>query len=255
MTKILIIGAGKVGTATNISLGNVADFHDPYKGIINSNFNDYDYAMICVDSVQKGPNDYHDLESVLNELNDSNYAGVVVIRSTVSPKKIQEWDNKFKFEYILFPEFLKQLSVDTLITDNAWIALLGGDIDIITKFADDVLIKHGYPAHKDSYRYVSKGEAALTKLSENTFLASKVILFHAIHQMCEKFGLSFEAVRDALVIDPRIGSSHSFAPSPDDGMLGFGGHCLPKDVLAAAEIDDTGYINSILETNRYLGRP
>ena len=53
-------------------------------------------------------------------------------------------------------------------------------------------------------------------------------------------------------MDSRIGIEHSVVPSPDDGKLGFGGHCLPKDIRAIAEIDQLGFFNNVLEINNKL---
>jgi UDP-glucose 6-dehydrogenase len=251
MKEILIIGAGKVGTATGISLGNMTDFHDPYKGIINNSFNNYKYIIICVDTVQTGPDDYNDLESVLSELSDYGYSGVVAIRSTVSPTKIDEWDYKYKLNYIMFPEFMPQRD-GALVVDSAWIAVLGGDIETSRSFANEVLIKHRYPAPVDSYRYVSRKEASIIKLADNAGLAAKLIYFNAIYRICESFESSYENVRDAIGLDARINKSHSIVPSPDDGLFGFGGHCLPKDLLAISAIDDLGFFDVVDSINKKL---
>jgi UDP-glucose 6-dehydrogenase len=250
MTNILIIGAGKVGTATNISLGNPADFHDPYKNIINDNFNKYEYIIVCVDTVQSGPDDYRDLESVLTELSGNEYRGTVVIRSTVSPTKIAEFDN-YGLNYIMFPEFMPQRD-GALVVDDAWIALLGGNEEATKKFANDILIKNKYPAPIASYRFVSKEEACIIKLADNAGLAAKLIYFNAIYKVCEELGASYENVRDAIGLDSRIGKAHSTVPSPDDGKFGFGGHCLPKDIKALAAIDKLGFFDAVDEINGRL---
>ena len=188
MSNILIIGAGKVGTATNISIGSQADFHDPFKGIINNDFNLYEYVIVCVDTVQSGPDDYHDLESVLLELSEYKYSGLVVIRSTVSPIKLEEWDQKYSINYMLFPEFMPQRD-GQLVTDNAWIAVLGGDYEDTTRFSKDVLIPNEYPADINTYRYVSKQEASIIKLADNAGLAAKLIYFNSIYRICKDWGL------------------------------------------------------------------
>jgi UDP-glucose 6-dehydrogenase len=53
-------------------------------------------------------------------------------------------------------------------------------------------------------------------------------------------------------MDNRIGGGHSIVPSPDDGMLGFGGHCLPKDLVAISEIDTLGLFKKISDINNHL---
>ena len=247
---ILIIGAGRVGTATNIAIGNVADYHDPYKGIVNDDFNKYEYAIVCVDSVKDGPDDYKDLESVLDSLTEQSYTGTVVIRSTVSPVKISKWDKKYFFDYIMFPEFMPQQK-GRLITDSTWAVVLGGNLKTTHKFATK-LYSNGYPGERESYRYVSKEEACIIKLADNAGLSAKLVYFNAIYKICEKFEASYENVRSVIGMDPRIGIQHSVVPSPDDGKFGFGGHCLPKDIKAIAEIDNLGFFNNVKNINDFL---
>jgi UDP-glucose 6-dehydrogenase len=249
--SILIIGAGKVGMATAISLGNNVDFHDPPQKMVVDDFNKYDYAIVCVDTTKDGPEDYRILESVLHEMNDIRYSGLVAIRSTVSPAKIGSWDKLYNLNYIMFPEFMPQRD-GKLVTDTAWIAVLGGREENTRDFADNVLIKHGYPADLNSYFYVSKEEAAIIKLADNAALSTKLTYFNMIYKICEDFGASYDVVRNAVGSDSRIGIAHSVVPSPDDGMFGFGGHCLPKDLLVIADLDKFGFFDKINEVNRKL---
>jgi UDP-glucose 6-dehydrogenase len=249
-TNILIIGAGKVGTATGLALKNNVTYHDPYKGIINNNYNDYEHVIVCVDTVQKGPDDYSDLDLVLDEIEGKNYSGVVVIRSTVSPIKVSEWDKKYSFSYIMFPEFMPQQE-GKLIIDKAWIVVLGGQKDQINVFGEKLYL-NGYPGEKNIYRYVTKEEACIIKLANNAGLSAKLTYFNAIYKICEKFEASYEDVRNAVGMDVRIGIEHSIVPSPDDERFGFGGHCLPKDIKAIAEIDDLGFFKSIEKINNKL---
>jgi UDPglucose 6-dehydrogenase len=59
-------------------------------------------------------------------------------------------------------------------------------------------------------------------------------------ELAGRLGVSWEPVRQALVLDPRIGDGHLRVPGPD-GQRGFGGSCLPKDMAAlvalGAEVD------------------
>lgn len=250
LTGILIVGAGKVGTATGLSLGNNVSYHDPYKGIVNDNYRDYEHVVICVDTFQKGPKDYVDLESVLDELENRKYNGVAVIRSTVSPIKISEWDRRYSFEYIMFPEFMPQQE-GRLITDEAWTVVLGGRKEQTTAFGSK-LYSNGYPGEREIYRHVSKEEACIIKLADNAGLSAKLTYFNAVYKICEKFGVSYETVRNAIGMDSRIGIQHSVVPSPDDGKFGFGGHCLPKDIRAIAEIDELKFFEAVSKINDNL---
>jgi UDPglucose 6-dehydrogenase len=249
--NILIIGAGKVGTATGIALSNAVDYHDPYKGIINNSFSNYDYIIVCVDTLQTGPNDYADLEGVLSEINDSKYLGTVVIRSTVSPVRVPIWDSAYGFSFILFPEFMSQRD-NALVVDKTWIVVLGGDESVNLKFKSEVLEKFGYPFKQEVFMSVSKQEAALIKLADNAALSAKLIYFNSIYAICRMLDLDYENIRKAIGLDSRINGEHSTVPSPDDGKLGFGGHCLPKDLLAIAELDQLGFFDKIKEINSML---
>jgi UDP-glucose 6-dehydrogenase len=249
-TKILIVGAGKVGTATGLALSNNVDYHDPYKGIVSDQYENYEHVIVCVDTVQKGPDDYADLELVLDELENKKYSGVVVIRSTVSPIKISQWDRKYSFNYIMFPEFMPQQE-GKLIIDRAWTVVLGGQKDLVNIFAEK-LYANGYPGEKDIYRYVTKEEACIIKLADNAGLSAKLTYFNAIYRICEKFDASYENVRNVVGMDSRIGIEHSIVPSPDDGKFGFGGHCLPKDIKAISEIDDLGFFSNVEKINKEL---
>jgi UDP-glucose 6-dehydrogenase len=73
-----------------------------------------------------------------------------------------------------------------------------------------------------------------------------------IYKICEDFGASYDVVRNAVGSDSRIGIAHSVVPSPDDGMFGFGGHCLPKDLLVIADLDKFGFFDNINKINRKL---
>ena len=247
---ILIIGAGKVGAATGLALRNNVAYHDPYKGIVNDNYNDYEHIVVCVDTAQKGPEDYHDLESVLDELESKKYNGVAVIRSTVSPTKISEWDSKYSFDYIMFPEFMPQQE-GRLITDEAWTVVLGGHKEQTAIFGSKIY-SNGYPGGREIYRHVTKEEACIIKLADNAGLSAKLTYFNAVYKICEKFGASYENVRNIIGMDSRIGIQHSVVPSPDDGKFGFGGHCLPKDIKVISTIDDLDFFKNIENINNFL---
>ena len=47
--------------------------------------------------------------------------------------------------------------------------------------------------------------------------------------MCEALGMDYDAVREGIVADSRIGKSHTNVPGIDNDR-GFGGTCFPKDI-------------------------
>jgi UDP-glucose 6-dehydrogenase len=249
MHDMLIIGKGKVGNATAKNLSPQPHFHDPAKGFVVNNFNEYKYVLICVDTLQKGPYDYSDIDNVLESLFD--YNGTVVIRSTISPDKVIEIKTNNNFNVIIFPEFLDRHDFENGTANNSRI-VLGGEKEECKIFLK-LLYNLGYywlqPVH-----LVSDLEASIIKLSSNAALATKVITFNAIHQICNSYEVDYESVRLGISDDTRIGYGHTIVPSPDDGKLGFGGHCLPKDILAIAEIDQYNFFKFVGNFNKTLGR-
>jgi UDP-glucose 6-dehydrogenase len=249
MSSILIIGMGNVGKATARSLGGNVTFHDPPQGIINNNFNTYEHIFICVDTLQNGPQDYSDLDVVLLDI--SGYSGTVVLRSTVTPDKVIDIESNNNFNLIIFPEFMDHHDFKSQSMEHSRI-VLGGDVDSCKDLLS-VLYDNGYSWLKGDL-IVSSVEASIIKLSANAALATKLITFNVIHDICQRYDADYDLVRRGVSDDDRIGYGHTLVPSPDDSQLGFGGHCLPKDIIAIAEIDNFNFFKKVREVNRLLGR-
>lgn len=250
MSSVLIIGKGKVGNATALSMPLATpDFHDPSQGLVISNPNTYRYAIVCVDTLQSGANDYVDLDSVVEYLKD--YPGILVIRSTISPDKALMLNNIFKDRVIIFPEFMDHNDFKNK-TDSSSRTVLGGKATLTNDFLN-LMMNAGYVS-KDETFLVSLVEACIIKLSSNAALATKVILFNTIYKICQDYNVPYDAVRMAIGADKRIGIGHTAVPSPDDGLLGFGGHCLPKDIKAIVEMDSLGFFDQVDKVNHKLGR-
>jgi UDPglucose 6-dehydrogenase len=68
--------------------------------------------------------------------------------------------------------------------------------------------------------------AELIKHASNAFLATKISFINAVADICERSGADIQTVAKAMGLDPRI------APGFLAAGIGYGGACLPKDVLA-----------------------
>ncbi len=83
--------------------------------------------------------------------------------------------------------------------------------------------------------------AELAKYASNAFLALKISFANGLAHLCERVGADVTAVADVMGVDPRIGRAFL------DAGLGFGGHCLPKDVAALEHLSDrVGYSFGLL---------
>jgi UDPglucose 6-dehydrogenase len=72
----------------------------------------------------------------------------------------------------------------------------------------------------------------MVKYMTNCALVVKVALFNEFFAICGHLqNVNYESVRKMVVLDERIGASHTAVPGPD-GDFGFGGKCFPKDLTA-----------------------
>lgn len=248
MSNVVIFGKGKVGMATNLTLKLNADFHDPFKETIVTDFSTYKYAIICVSSLLKGPHDHHDIDESLNLLQDVEFNGVVVIRCTVSPVHLRVWEIAYpQLKIIHFPEFLKQGDGNYL--DTPWAVVLGGQLKYTEPFGQ-WLLECGY-GNKDIYQYVTLDESALIKLHQNAGLALKVTFANLMYETCQYYGADYERVRKGVGADVRVGNAHMDVPGEDG--FGFGGHCLPKDLVCLNHVTYTrGLWDAIININKMM---
>lgn len=106
-------------------------------------------------------------------------------------------------------------------------------------------------------RVCSSREAELIKYGGNVWFYFKVVYVNMLYDLARKQGLEWEAIRDAMAADPRIGSTHlnpvhqSSTKGGDvksltfnelhlepvhKGGRGAGGHCFIKDFAAFSDI-------------------
>lgn len=74
-------------------------------------------------------------------------------------------------------------------------------------------------------------ETEAVKLFQNAFFAVKVSFWNEMKGIADRLGLDWDRVLNGILADGRIHPSHTQVPGPD-GKRGFGGKCLPKDLVA-----------------------
>lgn len=151
---------------------------------------------------------------------------IIAIKSTIPigyEKELEETvrrHSKAQFEFAATPEFLRE---GTAIED----ALHPDRIVIGTKSqkAQKVLLEIHAPLSGE--RIVCDIRSAqLIKYAANAFLATKISFANGIATLSEKMKADVEKVLEGVAADKRIGSSFMHPG------LGYGGSCLPKDVMA-----------------------
>ncbi len=236
--KLGIVGAGFVGGSVIAGFNkNVEQFVVDTK--LNSNTIDDLIAFepsitfVCVPTAQQYTHDDCDVSivrQVLSDLYDRQYKGVVVIKSTITPKHLTQMKKDFGIKIVYNPEFLTEANAHAdFINPN--MQVLGG------KWKDCDAVEKAYNRHSSvkvvpTYK-VDLITASLIKYTINSWLATKVTFFNEIHELFEASGSNteWEQFTKMLASDPRIGTSHMQVPGPD-GKKGFGGHCFPKDTNA-----------------------
>jgi UDPglucose 6-dehydrogenase len=127
--------------------------------------------------------------------------------------------------------------------------VLGGPLEDCSAVAD---LYQRYVHSDMRFHFTSSRTAEMAKYMENAFLAAKVTFCNEFHDIARAFGVDYNELREIWLADPRIGRDHTFV-YPDN--RGFGGKCLPKDVLAIvhaakAQGCSSGLLDAILQINQ-----
>ena len=249
--KLGVIGHGFVGKATDWGFNKKVEkfIVDPkYSTDINqlAEFRP-NLIFVCVPTPM-GNDGNHDsviLESVVKELTDKCKESIIVIKSTVLPsvlKKLAIINKKIIYN----PEFLREKHANKDFANSEMI-IFGGDKNTALKVSKYYLLNSRCKTKE--HVFVDLLSASLIKYTINTFLASKVIFFNELYDLCKKLELedSWETMIEIISIDKRIGPSHMNVPG-HDGKFGFGGACFPKDSTALVKFaENLGVELSILK--------
>lgn len=236
-----IIGNGFVGQATKILKTSdtkmlVYDI-DPKKceplGTTLSDLGQCDIIFIAVPTPmgKDGRNHLGIVKSVVKQVKEviDESKTHIVIRSTVLPGTSDELGCYF------MPEFLTEKNwAEDFRNCSHWIfGLREGDNEDFKKKIG-LVIENAFRNEKimsNNIVFVKNGEAEMIKYFRNTFLALKVSFCNEIYDLCEKKGINYDVVQKNVILDKRIGNTHTSVPG-HDGKRGFGGTCFPKDTMA-----------------------
>ena len=169
----------------------------------------------------------------------------MVIKSTVPPGTTDKLHSKSRGLDIIFnPEFLTEMNFIEDFKNQSRI-ILGGvrrGTSILRQIYSKVF-PHATIV-KTNAKY-----AETVKYFINCFLGTKVSFANEMKMMCDEIKIDYDKVVEYATYDERLGKSHWAVPGPD-GDLGFGGHCLPKDISAIVnEYDDMKLLQAVLDVN------
>lgn len=198
------------------------------------------------------------VSSVVQQLHDVNVKNIIV-RSTV-PVGFCD-----KNQCFFMPEFITEKNWKNDVENTKdWI--FGTSKDLfnetieLTDILQNVLNKSKEENKiKDSNLIVVQNEyAEVAKLTRNCILATKVSFLNEINKFCEKRNLKYSMVRDLMVLDQRIGDSHTSVPGHDN-EYGFGGTCFVKDIWSLKSLFkenevESPIIDAVIHRNENIDR-
>jgi UDPglucose 6-dehydrogenase len=253
-----ICGLGFVGGAIysfmnndgNKDIINNVVVYDKYKQINDLNeLLNANIIYICIptpyDDINKSYN-MDEIDNTLCLLDDLNYRGIILIKSTVQPNYCEDANNKYTQLIIMHnPEFLSASTAEKDFVEQKHI-IIGytlqsrDSVSIIESF-----YKLLFPGALISIN--TSNTAAITKLACNSFYATKVQFFTELFLLCERTSINYNDVKDLMLNNLWINPMHTTVPGRD-GQLSFGGACLPKDINALNQyMIQNNTANNVLE--------
>ena len=244
MPDVAIIGLGFVGGAMFRSFKekdvNVFGF-DKFKKHIDigplENSLDSEIIFLCLptlfDEIKKAYNKTA-IQELCNYLDDKEYNGTVVIKSTVEPQTINKLCDEFtNLNIVHNPEFLTARTAYNDFHNQTHIVL--GRSKNCTNECFNILYSfyaRYYPRALISC--CSSDESECMKIFVNTFYSTKIQIFNEFYLLCQNMKVDYNRIKDLMLKNTWFTPHHTHVPGPD-GKLSYGGACFPKDTSALLE--------------------
>ena len=249
--NIGVIGLGFVGQSMfdSFKLKNInITGYDKYKnGGINS-FNDIiksNILFLCLPTKFNEQLNSYDKKPIIDtciKLENINFKGIIVIKSTVEPETTYNLEKKFnKLQFIHNPEFLTAATAFEDFHNQRHIVLGKGNncsndnLDLLKNFY------HKYYPNSEISVCTSL-ESESMKLFCNCFYAAKVQFFNELYMLCQKNKSNYNTIKNLMLKNNWINQMHTKVPGTD-GKLSYGGYCFPKDT------------NALLQYMKHLNTP
>ncbi len=200
------------------------------------------------------------VSSVIKQLQEANYTGKIIVRSTVPIG----YCDSFECSNIHFmPEFLTEKNwANDFINCKLWVFGVSPfcsepESNEIKTWFQRLIDESGVKNKECSF--VSTKEGEMVKYFRNCFLAVKVSFCNEMYRFALSHNMNYEAIRNIACADERIGHSHSFVPG-HDGKFGIGMKCLPKE-LASFEAQckeqnvRSDVVSAVIKRNNEVDRP
>jgi len=270
--KIGIIGQGVLGkTHKNYLLKNTSNevFTYDINGDCNSTMEiiskQCEIVFVCVptDTGKEGRLDMSIVESIAKELNKLGFIGKCVFRSTLRVGTTEKLQKKYpNITFYFIPEFLtERLAKKDFENPHRNLPIGSSCIDSGLELFEIISENN---ILKQASCIIGTKEAEMVKIATNSFYAMKIIFANELSFVCNGLGLDYDSIKNELVKDLRIGSINNDSSGKDvhfrvsqDGKLGYGGKCLPKDSLEFSKMANSlgiknGLIDKVVQINNKI---
>lgn len=240
--RVSIVGLGFVGNAMRSSFikkGLDVVEYDKYKDCNNTlqDVLDTDILFMCLPTPYDSTiNEYNKsaIEETCGYLNEQNYSGAVICKSTVEPGTCRELAELYlNLNIVHNPEFLTARTAEEDYHNQKHI-VLGRTLRCSDNSYNNVVDFHSkhYPWAQITKCKSIESESA--KLFANSFYAVKVQFFTELYLLCIKSGCDYDTAKQILIRNDWVNPMHTDVPGPD-GEISYGGLCFPKDTNALNE--------------------
>lgn len=254
--NIGLIGHGVVGKAASLTL------EKRYKIIKFDKFQDLDpfsdlklckFVFIMVPTpfdCTKNEVDLSAVDESLKRLKDIGYDGTVIIKSTIPPGTCNSYKDRFDFNIVFNPEFLRESTTPNEDFQNQDTVVIGTSSEFVFEQVQEMFSKVLVPDAK--YYHTTVSEAEMIKTAQNTMLASRVALANMVYDACVENNIEYNKVKEIAFDSFSILGPHMTQVPGPDGSRGFGGKCLPKDIRAFSTVFNSDLLDSIINYNDSL---
>ena len=227
--KIGIIGMGAVGSALYevFNQYHKVNYYDPkYPETQFKNLLLNEIVFICVPTPlnDKLECETSIVESTVENLIKLNYAGVICIKSTVSPTTTIKLCDKYNNYNICFsPEFLKQKQA---VKDfkNTKLCLIGAIHLHVFQ-----IVKTCHQPFCKNFKMVHPTEAELSKYFLNVYNTYRIIFANTFYSVCEREDVNYTQVLNNIIEHGDIDDRYL---NCNKNLKGPAGPCLMKDTIA-----------------------
>jgi UDPglucose 6-dehydrogenase len=191
--KIGIIGIGVVGKAVKYGmekLGHKVTFYDPaypkskWEDILDTAIN---FLCVPTPSLEDGSCDTSIVEQTVLSLVQSEYTGIIVIKSTVTPGTTKRLSEDFTRGFgkvprgiVFVPEFLRERCAEIDFVENHDICIIGTYDEYCYK-----LIKDAHGRFPKKFIQLTSTEAEFCKYFNNVYNATLVTFANSMYEVCK----------------------------------------------------------------------